>query len=101
MLYSEINFIIHKINNTDEALDFMLGASNLTEDIAVFFIQQGVTVINQFKALKGFEIHNIYAEKESLEKHQIDLKQCALNPKILPHQAIKNHIAQCQRVFAF
>ena len=55
-----ISIVIHQTEHTEEALDFILAASNITEDIAVIFIKKGVNLMNQFKALKGFEINNIY-----------------------------------------
>ncbi len=96
-----IGILIHTADNTEDALDFILAASNITENIAVIFIKQGVNLMNQFKALKGFEINQIYAEKESLDEYNIDLNQCALTPYLLSHKAVKKYVTHCQQLFAF
>lgn len=96
-----ISIVIHKADHTEEALDFILGASNVTENITVIFIKQGVNQINNFKALKGFEINDIYAEKESIEAYNINLSQCHLTPHVISRKAIKNHVTHCQQIFAF
>lgn len=99
--YNMICIIIDTTDHIEEALDFILGASNITENIAVIFIKAGVNQINNFKALKGFEINDIYAEKESIEAYNIDLSQCHLTPHVISRKAIKNHVTHCQQIFAF
>jgi sulfur relay (sulfurtransferase) DsrF/TusC family protein len=93
--------IIHKAEYNEAALDFILAANNLTENISVIFIQAGVQQISYFKALKGFEIEAVYAEKESMDTYQIVLDSSGIRPTLISSLQVKNHVAHCQQIFTF
>jgi sulfur relay (sulfurtransferase) DsrF/TusC family protein len=85
----------------EEALDFILAASNLTDNISVIFIESGVLALSQYKALHGFEIHEIYAEKKTFHEHQLTQSSLEFPISLLSLEDIQTHVAHCDKIFAY
>jgi len=85
----------------EEALDFILAASNLTENISVIFIEKGVLATSTYKALKGFEITEIYADASAFRANHVDMASLPFPIKLLSPEEIKTHVAHCDKVFAY
>jgi hypothetical protein len=80
-LTAKICVIIHQNSHTEEALDFILAASNITENIIVIFIGDTKKDLPKYKALKGFGINQIFTD--------------------LTPSEISDHVTHCHQIFAF
>lgn len=75
----------------DNALDFILAASNLTDNITVIFLSLGNERISRYlKPLEGFEIKAIYSDNPGINPISL------INPEKVNH-----YVTYCQHVFSF
>jgi len=80
-------------NHDSSALDFILAASNLTENITVIFLEEGNHQIHHFlKPLEGFDITKLFTDNKNHQCHFI---------KFLSKKEILNHVTHCEHLFCF
>lgn len=103
-------------SRTAEALDFILAASTMTEQLSVIFINNGIWQLLQrqqpdhiklkaytrgFAALPEFGIDNIYLDDSALVQSQLKLDDLFIQPTVLTTAAIQHHLTQQDYIFHF
>ena len=99
-----------------EGLDAVLAASNYTDNIALFFVGDGVMQllsdqdptallcrdhIKTFKMLPLCEVEKIYLCQDSLAERALTEKSFVLEVKLLSAEAIAKKLAACSKILCF
>jgi len=117
---SQIGFVFrshpHSSSKGREGLDALLAASAYSEDIAVFFIGEGVTQLitgqqaeqiysrnysPAFKLMELYDIEQVYICRSSLEKQGVAKLPLLLEAEQLSQQQLTEKLQGCQKVLMF
>lgn len=106
----------HGSSSGREGLDAVLATSAYSEDISVFFIDDGVCqllksqqpeqilcrdYIATFKMLDLYDVENIYVCSQSLSERGIDASELLIDTEVLDPEAISARLHQCQRILSY
>ena len=117
---SQIGFVFrshpHSSSKGREGLDALLAASAYSEDIAVFFIGEGVTQLiagqqaeqiysrnysPAFKLMELYDIEQVFICQSSLEKQGVANLPMLLDAVPLSQKQIADKLQRCQKVLMF
>lgn len=115
-----IAFVFHSLPHSTssgrEGLDALLAASAYTENISVFFLGDGVAqllnnqqpesvlgrdYISAFKLMDLYDIENIYACSDSLNRLGVTHMEKVIDIDVISPEQIKQHLADCDQVLTF
>jgi tRNA 2-thiouridine synthesizing protein C len=103
-------------SNGQESLDMAMAMSNFSQDVSVFFIEDGVfqLLLSQapaaidakayhktFKALEFYDIENIYVCSQSLAQRGIQSSQLCIPVTLIEHDDLSGLLASQQHVMSF
>jgi len=99
-----------------EGLDALLAVSNFTDDLAVFFIDDGVYQLlkNQtpevsqiknhskmFKLMSLYDIESIFVSKEALLNRDLNVEDLLLEAQVIEDVSISDLLGQCSVKLVF
>jgi tRNA 2-thiouridine synthesizing protein C len=103
-------------SNGQESLDMAMAMSNFSQDVSVFFIEDGVLQLllsqdpaaidakayhKTFKALEFYDIENIYVCSQSLAQRGIQRSQLCIPVTLIEHDDLSSLLASQQHVMSF
>ncbi|WP_422767134.1 sulfurtransferase complex subunit TusC [Photobacterium leiognathi subsp. mandapamensis] len=106
----------HGSNSGREGLDAVLASSAYTEELELYFIDDGIfqllkqqqpqailsrDYIATFKMLELYDIENIYVSAESLEARGLTADDLLIDVIALEKQALVEKMHQCRQLLSF